>query len=50
MVSIFTLFCDILVFPLYHFLDDSFMGILFYLLLLAFVFELVAYFVRGCKS
>ena len=41
MIDIFTSFCDILVYPLYHITADSFTGILFYMLLFAFVVDLL---------
>lgn len=41
MIDLFTAFCDILVYPLYHITADSFTGILFYLLLFAFVANLL---------
>lgn len=50
MIDIFTAFCDILVYPMYHILDDSYMGILFYLLLLYWVAFMLSDFVLGLPS
>lgn len=41
MIDLFTAFCDILVYPLFHITGDSFTGILFYLLLFLFVANLL---------
>lgn len=41
MIDIFTAFSDILVYPLYHISDDSYIGILFYLLMIFFVLHLL---------
>lgn len=43
MIDIFTAFCDILVYPLYHISDDAYIGILFYLLIIFFNLHLLLY-------
>lgn len=41
MIEIFARFGDLLIYPLYHFANDCFMGVLFYMLLIFWVFNLL---------
>lgn len=49
MVDFYSSLTEIILYPLYHFADDAFMGILFYMLLFFWVLGLVFYIMRGFR-